>query len=122
MKILLSCLILILSIELINSQISTAPTPDPTTTTEEITTITTITVPTAPTIKTTTTPILTTLSPVICPPLGIHHLPSENCQEFIVCVYGRPHMGACSEGTLFDTLTSSCLPANQVDCGTRYRP
>lgn len=106
----------------IKAQVATVPTVPPTTTTTIPTTIPTA--PTAPITSTVTTTILvtTTNPPIDCPLTGIHHLPAENCQEFILCIYGRPHGGICPEETLFDPLTSSCLSANLVDCGTRYRP
>jgi hypothetical protein len=72
-----------------------------------------------------TTSFLTTTQTIpqlICPQTGIHHLPTQNCQNFIVCIYGRDHPGSCSDGFLFDPVTSSCLSANVVDCGSRYRP
>lgn len=129
------CLILIEIILKINAQVPTVPTAgptDPTTTTTTIFTIPTpstitasTTIPSAPTLSTTTNSNLVTTTSVpslTCPPNGISHWPTDNCQTFTVCVYGRPHIGICSDGTLFDPLSSSCLPAANVDCGTRFRP
>lgn len=83
-------------------------------------------VTTSTNLETSSTNYLTTSTPSFipmpCPPEGLHHLPTENCQYFIVCVWGNPHEGNCNDGFLFDPSTSSCLPANNVDCGTRYRP
>lgn len=125
------CLIFVLIIYKVNAQAPTVPTAGPTLTTIfTIPTPSTITqsstIPSAPTLLSTTSlnmvTTTTTGSSLSCPPNGIYHLPTSNCQTFIVCVYGRPHEGSCSDGTLFDSLTSSCLPAANVDCGTRYRP
>lgn len=135
-------LILLISCLEVNSQVPTVPTAAPTTvlptTMPSAPTIThPTTIPTPPTIiSTTTTPIIsTTTTPIVsvttttsssslftCPPDGIGHYPVSNCQEFIVCVYGRQHMGRCADGTLFDPPSSSCMNANVVDCGSRYRP
>lgn len=90
----------------INCQVETVPTAGPTT----------VTVPSAPTVTSTQTPQPT------CPPTGIHHFPTENCQDFIVCIYGREHLGSCAKGFLFDPVTSSCLTADVVDCELRIRP
>jgi Chitin binding Peritrophin-A domain len=118
----------------INAQISTAPTAGPTeplTTTPVLTTTTQITTPTPPILPptvpsaTSTASTTTTLPPppeINCPASGIHHLPTQYCQEFILCIYGRAHPGRCEDGFLFEERSSSCLEAHLVDCGTRQRP
>lgn len=124
---LLILLLLMISYKYVNCQIPTAPTPDPTDPTIETVPTAPTLMPTPPTIGSTTTTVImttstTTIASLTCPPSGIHHFPVDNCQEFLLCVYGREHMGRCADGTLFDPPTSSCLNANNVDCENRYRP
>lgn len=72
------------------------------------------TIPTAPTIPTTLAPF--------CPPEGIHHIATDHCQYFIICINGAEHLGRCSDGFLFDAQIRACQPAAMVYCGTRTRP
>lgn len=121
----------------IQCQIPTAQTPESTTTTTTtttlppetippettpiITTVQTTRIPTAPTSShIPTAPTLPT--PGQCPETGLVHLPAAHCQDFIVCVYGRPHNARCSDGTLWCIQQYSCVTAANVDCGTRTRP
>lgn len=108
----------------VNSQVATVPTaPPPTSSSVPPPTVPTVPPPTVPTVGSTSLVSTTTPQiPVFCPPTGIHHLPTENCQDFIICVYGRDHLGTCAEGFLFDLTTNSCLTADKVDCGERNRP
>ena len=63
-----------------------------------------------------TTPASTGPSKLNCPTLNGLFPYEGDCNKFINCWKGRPHVQTCAAGTLFNSATSECDHASKVVC------
>lgn len=59
---------------------------------------------------------------VLCPPNAFGNVPYPNdCRQYIMCMYGTYVLLTCPDNFYFSAETLTCLPEDQVDCGSRPR-